>query len=154
MPTCTFLVGIPASGKSTWVKKHAKFEVVLSTDDLLEDFATLENITYNDAFTKYMPRADKMFHDILDSCARTGDDVIIDRTNLSKKSRKRLMEKFKDKGYVFKAVVFPVPNQEELSTRLASRPGKTIPQKVMWSMISNFQHPTVDEGFSEVAVYA
>jgi gluconate kinase len=48
------------------------------------------------------------------------------------------------------AVVFRTPEPEELARRLASRPGKNIPDHVMRSMIDNFEMPTLDEGFTQV----
>jgi gluconate kinase len=48
------------------------------------------------------------------------------------------------------AIVFKTPDTEELARRLASRPGKNIPDHVMRSMIENFDMPTEDEGFTEI----
>jgi gluconate kinase len=48
------------------------------------------------------------------------------------------------------AVVFKIPDVEELERRLNSRPGKHIPNHVMKSMINGFQMPTVEEGFDEI----
>ena len=40
--------------------------------------------------------------------------------------------------------------KEELAKRLASRPGKNIPDHVMRNMIDGFEMPTEDEGFTEI----
>jgi gluconate kinase len=48
------------------------------------------------------------------------------------------------------AVVFKTPEPEELARRLASRPGKNIPDHVMRSMIDNFEMPDTEEGFTQV----
>jgi gluconate kinase len=53
-------------------------------------------------------------------------------------------------NYEHIAVVFKTPEKEELARRLASRPGKNIPEHVMRSMIENFDVPTEDEGFKEI----
>ena len=48
------------------------------------------------------------------------------------------------------AVVFKTPEPAELARRLASRPGKTIPDHVMLSMLQNYKDPTEEEGFQEI----
>jgi gluconate kinase len=48
------------------------------------------------------------------------------------------------------AVVFRTPEPEEHSRRLASRPGKVIPDHVLQSMVSTFEIPTEEEGFDEI----
>jgi tRNA uridine 5-carbamoylmethylation protein Kti12 len=47
-------------------------------------------------------------------------------------------------------VVFKTPNEIELARRLASRPGKNIPDHVIRDMIDNYEAPTREEGFTEI----
>jgi gluconate kinase len=54
------------------------------------------------------------------------------------------------RDYEHIAVVFKTPERDELDARLASRPGKNIPQEVVSSMISTFELPTKEEGYKEV----
>jgi hypothetical protein len=48
------------------------------------------------------------------------------------------------------AVVFKTPESDELARRLASRPGKNIPEHVMRGMIEGWDEPELDEGFKEI----
>ena len=48
------------------------------------------------------------------------------------------------------AIVFPTPDDTELRRRLKSRPGKVIPQRVIYQMKEHWQDPTLEEGFSEI----
>ena len=48
------------------------------------------------------------------------------------------------------AVVFPIPEKEELNRRLKSRLGKHIPQRVIRQMTEYWQDPTLEEGFDEI----
>jgi len=43
-----------------------------------------------------------------------------------------------------------VPEPDELKRRLASRPGKVIPDDVVQQMIDNWEEPTLEEGFKEI----
>jgi hypothetical protein len=47
-------------------------------------------------------------------------------------------------------VVFKTPEVEELAKRLASRPGKEIPDHVVQDMITGFEMPNLSEGFTQV----
>jgi hypothetical protein len=52
--------------------------------------------------------------------------------------------------YEHVAVVFPAPSRIELKSRLASRPGKEIPDVVIEGMLVSFETPTEEEGFNEI----
>jgi gluconate kinase len=81
-------------------------------------------------------------------CQANGLDVIWDQTSTTVKSR---MKKFNTlPKYEHIAVVFKTPDAEELARRLASRPGKNIPDNVMRTMINGFEMPTEEEGFKEI----
>ena len=153
MPTCTILVGLPASGKTTYVKETNVGNVqVLSSDDILESIAERLGITYDEAFMDHIKEADKLFWDQLAECANIGYDIIIDRTNLSVKSRKRVIDfvnQYSRQPYDFHAKIF-IATDAVLEARLASRSGKTIPKNVLDSMKSSYVHPRTTEGFTSV----
>jgi gluconate kinase len=46
--------------------------------------------------------------------------------------------------------VFATPDPDELTRRLAGRPGKVVPESVVQHMISTFEQPTLEEGFVEI----
>ena len=77
-----------------------------------------------------------------------GKDIIWDQTSTTVKSRRNKFRSVPDYDAI--AVVFKTPPIDELNKRLASRPGKDIPDYVMRSMISGFQYPTLEEGFLEI----
>jgi len=153
MPKCYQLIGVPGSGKSTWVahQEWADKCAYISTDTWVEDYARDMGKTYNEVFKEYMPEAiDMMINDVVK--ARGMDkDIIWDQTSTTVKSRKKKFNMLP--GYEHIAVVFRTPESEELAKRLASRPGKNIPDYVVRSMIDGFEMPTLAEGFVEI-IYA
>ena len=151
MPKCTILVGVPGSGKSTWlIENRPKGAWVVSTDNIIEGLADDYGFTYNDIFKETIRFADMaMVARMLDAAAR-GNDLYIDRTNMSAKSRMQFINKLKKYGYEFECVVFPTPDPEEWKRRLDSRPGKTIPQEAINRMVSLYEEPTEQEGFSKI----
>jgi len=150
MPKCTILIGVPASGKSTWLSKQGEIDrtMVISTDNIIEHVANDYGMTYDQAFPDLIKFAEKVIWQSLEDSAYFEDNVIIDRTNLSVKSRKRFIRALQ--GYEFEAVVFPTPDLIEWDRRLNSRKGKTIPYNVLQSMAKNFEMPTEAEGFSTI----
>ena len=150
MPKLYVFIGVPGSGKSTWVKSQdwAADCAYISTDEFVEDYAREVGSTYSEVFDEYMPTAVDLMAKKVIWARENGKDIIWDQTSTSIKSRKRKFNMLPD--YHAIAVVFRTPEKEELARRLASRPGKEIPDYVMRSMISSWDEPTEDEGFAEI----
>lgn len=150
MPKCYQLVGVPGSGKSTWIANQdwAKDCEVVSTDAFVESYAKECGSTYSEVFNDYMPTAVKLMADQVVRAREQGRDIIWDQTSVSVGSRKKKFNMLPDYEHI--AVVFQTPDSAELERRLASRPGKTIPKNVIRSMIENFDMPSEDEGFKEI----
>ena len=150
MPKCYQLVGVPGAGKSTWITKQDWLQdcVVISTDNHVEAQARIEGKTYNDVFKDFMPFAVKMMADDVVKAREAGKDIVWDQTSTTVKSRARKFDMLPDYEHI--AVVFQIPEKEELERRLGSRPGKNIPWNVMQGMIKHFDMPSENEGFKEI----
>jgi predicted kinase len=150
MSTCYQLVGIPASGKSTWIKNQewSKDCVVVSTDEFVEAYAKEVGSTYSEVFSDYMPMAVKLMAEKVIRARTEGRDIIWDQTSTTLASRTRKFNMLPDYEHI--AVVFKTPDAEELAKRLASRPGKEIPDHVVQDMITGFEMPDLSEGFTQV----
>ena len=147
---CYQLIGVPGAGKSTWIKNQdwAVDIPVVSTDNFVEAYAKEQGKTYNEVFKDYMPIAVKLMANQALICAANGLDVIWDQTSTTVNSRKRKFNTLPKYEHI--AVVFKTPEKDELTRRLASRPGKNIPDYVMQTMIDGWEEPTEDEGFTEI----
>lgn len=152
MAKCYQLIGVPCAGKSTWIKNQdwAKNCAIVSTDMWVDMEAERAGKTYNDIFDEYMPKAVELMTQHVELARDKNMDIIWDQTNVSVKSRSRKFNMLRDYEHI--AVVFATPEKDELTRRLASRPGKNIPAHVVRSMIGNFEMPTLDEGFTEIRV--
>lgn len=146
MRKCTMLIGLPASGKSTYAENSGLTSSAcwISTDNIIQDIADDYGFTYDEIFKDAIGLAEKVMWRSLEHAHNKGYDVVIDRTNLTRKSRARFIRFLT--GYEFEAVVFPTP--ENWEERLASRTGKTIPQHILNTM--KLEYPTLDEGFTSV----
>lgn len=150
MPKCYQLIGVPGSGKSTWVSNQdwAKDCAYISTDIHVENQAKLEGKTYNEVFKDFMPLAVKIMTDDVVKAREAGKDIIWDQTSVSLASRKKKFSMLPEYEHI--AVIFATPTPDELARRLASRPGKSIPGHVISSMINNWDEPSEEEGFIQI----
>lgn len=159
MPKCTILVGVPGSGKSTWMldQEYIEDQYVASTDAIIEQIAGGFNMTYNEGFKNLITFAEQVMWKELGVFAKDRERIYVDRTNLTAKSRQKFITALKPYGYEIECVVFPLPGTEKLPSdewgrRLESRPGKTIPGYILSSMIEHYEPPTEAEGFSKITI--
>lgn len=152
MPKLYMLIGVPGSGKSTWVagQPWSKDCSVVSSDRYIDEEAERLGKTYNEIFKDYVGIATRLMDNHVLVAQANGKDIIWDQTNTSAKSRKAKLDKLP--YYEKIAVFFMTPESSVLTQRLAGRPGKHIPEDVMASMIKNLEFPTLAEGFSEILV--
>ena len=150
MPKCYQLIGVPAAGKSTWLRSQnwiGGMEYV-STDYHVHEYAKLQGKTYREVFEEYMPTAVELMAQEVVAARLAGRDVLWDQTSTTVKSRTRKFNMLPD--YYHIAVVFPTPAIEVLKERLAGRIEQPIPWEVVQGMIDNFEYPTEEEGFKEI----
>lgn len=150
------MVGFPGAGKSHHVNVWKEVEpnmVVFSTDNILQRM--VDDGIYNDynhAFRSAMHKAEKQFWNEIETFAKEeheeGITVVLDRTNLTEKSRRRIMNYF-DKDQ-WERVAFVV--QHPLWKDRAQREGKNIPLAALESMEKAYRIPSFEEGFDNIFV--
>ncbi|GFQ02319.1 heterogeneous nuclear ribonucleoprotein u-like protein 1 [Phtheirospermum japonicum] len=158
------LVGLPASGKTTWAEKWVKEHrekryVLLGTNLALEQMKVpglLRKNNYGERFQLLMDRATKIFNALLTRASKIPRNFILDQTNVYKSARKRKLKPFAD-FIKIAAVVFP--RSEELKIRSDKRSkemGKEVPSEAVNEMLANFTLPMqkdmhmTDEYFDQV----
>lgn len=147
------LVGPPLSGKDTYLRigiySHYK---IISRDDIL--MSLHKNNDYTEAFSSVDQKmVDKILNKQIIDCVDEKKDVIINMTNLSKKSRQRHLSKFPSDYYEKIAIVFPKLDTKEYFSRNTERKekeNKFIPVSIIESMIHNWENVTTDEGFDKI----
>ena len=167
------LVGLPGSGKSSYVKVKHDDAYVVSLDNMIEAERLRTRVppeTYGEAFRRLIQSGEmkflekRMFTNLDNYILNVensnteiefGKDTIIwDQTNLSVKSRISKMNRFDPKWWYRIAIVFEVP-EAELRHRLQYREqktGKHIPEHVIFDMMKSYQRPTLSEGFDEIQI--
>jgi predicted kinase len=170
MPTLYMMVGLPGSGKSTYLKQLAaknKDEfcagkevkswddeyhyIILSTDKYIESVAKSKGSDYNTVFKESIGAAEKELQKDLKEAIKFGFDIYWDQTNLSVRSRARKLSQIPE-TYRKVAVVIectPAALEKHLTDRVAGG-GKFIDPKIISDMSKQFEFPTTSEGFDEV----
>lgn len=152
-----FLIGVPGVGKSTFIHNYfpdLRATYVYSSDRVVEEYAALQGKTYDEVWSDYVDTAQSIINEELREAIKLRCDLIIDRTNLTAKARRRIISQLPKIYDEIIAVVFRMPESEEDKNeherRLNSRPGKTIPMYVIEQMKSTYQKPTFEEGFTKI----
>ncbi len=165
-PICTVMVGLPGLGKSTLVEDQRKvYEridmdlFVYSTDGILERIAAFLGKTYDDVFKKHIKSATAEADIDLAYAIKERQDIIWDQTNLGAKKRAKIINRMRQAGYDVECECIVPPesdydgSKEDWVERLANRPGKTIPDNILYNMMDSFVMPKVEEGFERVAFF-
>jgi predicted kinase len=148
------MIGVPGSGKSTFVNSKLGLPNVstFSLDEcrlafLGKDYPESEQkLAYRLAFEKANNNK-KEFDDFVNlrwQHALKADNLFVDNTNLTKKSRAKWIQDAKAKGFKIVAVNVMVPLQVAID-RQASRPDKVVPEQIIRDMYMRMQEPTIDE---------
>lgn len=144
----TVMVGPPRAGKSTYIESVRRPEtIVISRDDLVMKYGRGDDYSSKwKSLTEYEQKmidseVTQSFNDALKSGA---SDVVVDMTNMSKKTRSKWFNHPLAKSY-FKVAVLALETPETLLSR--NTPEKFIPEAVIHSMLRNFTYPD----FSEVS---
>lgn len=151
MTTLYVLVGVPGSGKTTWIGKQM-FDwtntVIVSTDNHVEQYARSVGKTYSDVFKDYMPTALDLMTKTAVDAFKNNKVVIWDQTSTTAKTRARKL-RMTPGHYTKVAVVFKTPAPEQ-HAKMLDRPGKNVPDEIVQDMIDRFEYPSAEEGFDRI----
>ena len=147
MSTLYMMVGIPASGKSTFAK-------TLKGKYVSRDIIRFSLIKDGDAyFSKENEVFAKFIYEIETGLA-AGQDVIVDATHINERSRAKLFRALGSSmyGVELTALYFKTPLEVAL-TRNENRSGLAyVPASAIISMNSNLTEPTFVEGFNQIYI--
>lgn len=142
--TITMLVGLPASGKSTWsIENQHKLQAkILSSDKIREELlGDVNNQEKNTDIFTYMYEQAKLL-------LKSGVNVIIDATNISMKRRIAFNKDFKD--YTRNVIYF---NSSRNTCLLHDEyRDRTVGREVIDKMYHNLQVPTYAEGWDNIDI--
>ena len=128
--TIIILIGIPASGKTTFYRRFFK--------------GSFEHINLDTLHTRNNEQQ------IIESCIADGKSFVVDNTNPAKDDRCRYIPLAKASGYHVVAVYFE-SKVSDCIARNANRTGKArIPDTAVASISNKLELPEASEGFDEM----
>ena len=140
------LVGLPASGKSTYAKNVLASEdtIVLSSDELRKELLGDENCQSNNQLV-----FDTLYRRAKENLQK-GLNVVIDATNINIKDRKRTLSWFKGMNIKRVAIVFATPF--EVCYERDKKRERTVGKEVIDKFLYRFEIPMEYEGFDKIEI--
>ncbi|XP_062587264.1 heterogeneous nuclear ribonucleoprotein U-like isoform X2 [Saccostrea cucullata] len=143
------MIGLPASGKTTWAEKlkasqPEKMYNILGTNLIIDKMRVMglpRKKNYAGRWDVLIDKSTKCLNKLLEVAAGKKRNYIIDQTNVYASARRRKMQPFE--GFQRKAVVI-VPTEEDYKTRLelqGKEEGKDVPEHAILEMKANFSLP-------------
>lgn len=138
-------VGLPGSGKSTYLKNHCKENDVIVSRDAIRFSMVAEGEEY---FSKEKEVFKEYCRQINENLA-AGYNVFADATHLNAASRRKVFDKVK--GYDMVGAIVMNTSLTEALRRNDNRTGREfVPHSVIRRMAAQFEFPDVTENFDVV----
>lgn len=138
-------IGLQASGKTTYIEKHApKDAVIISPDKIRRE---MFHVNYDPAVEEAVWNI--FFHQ-LESALREKKTVIIDNTNVTRAGRALILSIARRYNVPVVAYWFNVPLEECLK-RNQERERK-VPEEMIHTLHRMYDEPKLEEGFQEIKV--
>jgi len=148
--TLYITVGLPGSGKSTYVKNFIKDKDVeyLSSDELRAIYGkdeTDQSVT-SIVFGHIKRKVDESLKD--------GKNVLVDATSVNRKERSDYINTAKKYGAKVVAIVFKMDRQGliDRNKKRGEQGGREVPTFVIDKMLAKYEDPSYDEGI-DVIIY-
>ncbi len=121
------LIGIQATGKSTFYKDHFFYTHLRISLDMLK--------------TRHREM------EFIKTCLKTKQRFVVDNTNPTVENRKRYIELAKEAGYEVAGYYFESKIQDAIDRNQQREKGHVIPQKGIVGIYNKMQLPSYNEGF-------
>jgi predicted kinase len=146
MQKVIYTIGIPASGKSSYVQGLAKKEnaIILSTDDIRRELFGEEtkqkktNLVYRTLYER------------LNQLVSEGFSIIVDATNIEREKRETSLTRLNNLKKELKKICYYFDTPYEICLERNRERKRTVDERIMKKMRINLEIPLLGEGFDEI----
>lgn len=151
MSNLFIMVGIPGSGKSTFIKQYAN-KLKGTTCIISRDVIRFSMVAENEEYFSKEKEVFKEFINQIQKGMQQADNVFIDATHISRASRYKLLVNIGNKNRTTVNIVWINTPLEKAIQNNELRKGTRsyVPTGTIYQMHSNFQAPELEEGFTSI----
>lgn len=143
MATFVMLVGLPASGKSTYAESLNNY-IVHSSDKLREElYSDINDQSHNDELFEELHK--RIIRDL-----RDGKNVAYDACNISRKRRMAFLNILKDKKIPCRKKCVVIVTELDMCLKQNKQRDRFVPKDVIIDMYKQIQVPAFFEGWDEI----
>lgn len=160
--TFMMMVGLPGCGKDFWIRnflntivyRDADNWLAIGTDDIFEEWAERDGISYNEAFDRYdFKDVEREFKIRIKQAFIEEKNVIWNQTNMTSNARMKKLRLVPSDYYKMALIVTVsgiVLNEQLAKRELETNGAKTIPDFVLKNMANGYVRPSKAEGFDQI----
>lgn len=131
---CVILIGVPASGKTTFYRDRLAGTHTLVSKDLLRNNR----------------RPDRRQEQLITEALAAGRSVVVDNTNASIEARARVIALARAQGAAVAGYYFPTDTADALRRNRARHGRERVPDVAIFTIARRLQPPSRHEGFDEL----
>lgn len=142
LPTLWLCVGIPGSGKSTWLKKHCENNanaIIVSRDEI-----RFNMLGENENYFAHEKAVFAEFIKAINLGLEKGYDVFVDATHINWPSRHKLLNRLNTSTIRVGCLVFRTPLDMCLARNNLRSGREKVPEDVIRNMYRSMTHPVSD----------
>lgn len=141
-------IGLPGSGKSTYIKEHFSDSFIISRDDIRFEMMGESS--------KYFEKEKEVFNEfvyrIQTALDKDSKNVIADATHINQKSRNKLLNKLKLKGVKIHILFINTPVEKCLERNHARDESERLPDKVITDFYQRLELPSHSEKYKYISI--
>ena len=135
------LCGVPASGKTTYIKEKLTRGEIISRDEIRFSFPISK-----ETYFSYEKEVFNLFINKINEALNKNSIVIIDATHISKKSRDKVLSRIEKRNEIDLEVIAIKTSLSNCLERNSKREGLAkVPNKAIEDMYYNFENPYVED---------
>lgn len=150
---CVYIMcGIPGAGKSTYTQNYLSDKVIISIDEIRCELGVQGQSPDNDLKRIGNPEEEKkvfeVYYNKLIECCKNKQDCVLDNLNITKESRKEILDRVEEYNPIIKIVYIEPEDFIETCSKRRTEHNKGI----FYGMNSILEFPESDE-YNELIIY-